>query len=114
MPAWRSSRYEFLTQWKASIVANVAAVWCRSGVGIGPPPLDAPWSGDARSRFWTLKPSGERSPGLGTEFSPSPVGMPPVSPVETAVILGAYHATKRPHIVVHITSKKVDLTFLSQ
>jgi len=33
---------------------------------------------------------------------------------KSAVILGPYHATKRVSIVVHITSKKVDLTFLSQ
>src|SRR2546422_11073929 len=39
MPAWRSSRDEFLTQWKASIVATWAAVWWRSGAGIGLPPL---------------------------------------------------------------------------
>src|SRR5215472_15917198 len=83
MPAWRSSRDEFRTQWKASIVATLAAVWCRSGVGIGPPPWDAPLAWNARSRFWMLKPFCDRPPCLVTGFSPAPVGRPPVSPMET-------------------------------
>src|SRR4030095_6523852 len=90
MPAWRSSRDEFRTQWKASIVATLAAVWCRSGVGIGLPPIVLVSSWDGRARWGTLMPSGEHPPGLVPRLAPSLVGVPPGAPVETSVLLDGY------------------------